>query len=382
MFEDRYNELLGQINDDTVRDLIQANANNVADAREELYELLAQRFSALMEEQKKAQASASSSITGLNLAFQFDRKWSNLARMAELSAELLWLGVLHDYKDKKQARDDLQSPVERESASVEVLRQVVLRSSQLMWLSLEASLHRMRSLSNRLARQIVRTEAGDPTRKTIASEVRHYLSKTRAWDKVLYDLSGTRFFQTGFSDAQRLKTLSKGFGQDSLTDQDIGWVAQAKDAETELRYQYRDELRRENLRAGRRLVALGYWLQKVTAGYGTKPWLFVRTGGIAIAAYTVLFFFNDLWNPGVTSGQYFCPAAHFHADSWQAIIGDFFHYLYLAVTNLSSLGSNEAIAEYCSGLSTQIVLIFAALTGYFLLGLLASLFFQLLTDRG
>lgn len=383
MFEERYNTLLTQINDDAVRDLIQANADNDSNAREDLFALLTKRFNDLMGEQITAQAAASASVTGLNLALRFDGKWSMLAKTAERSAELLWLGVFRDYKDKKEAREDLISPDRaHESASFEVLRQVVLRSSQLMWLSLEASLNRMRSTSNWLARQIERTVAGDPTRKTIATEVRTYLATTRGWDNVLYELSGTRFFQTGFSDAQRLKTLSKGFGQDSLTDQDIGWVAQAKDAETELRYQYRDELRRENLRAGRRIAALGYWLQKVTTGYGTKPWRFVRTGGIAIAVFTVLFFLNDLWNPGIVSGQFFCPAAHFRANTWQDIAGEVVHYVYLAVTNLSSLGSNSLIAEYCDGLSTQVLLIFAALTGYFLLGLLASLFFQLLTERG
>jgi hypothetical protein len=382
VFEERYRALLAEFNDEQVRDLIQANTNNDPDAREDLYNLLDQRYSSLVEEQSKAQASALSSMTELNLAFQFDGKWSILARITELSAELLWLGVFSEYKDKTQARDDMHYREHgHDSPSAEVLRQVVVKSGQLVWLSLEASLNRMRSLSNRMARQIQRTAAGDRTRKTIATEVRKYLARTRAWDKVLHDLSGTHYFQTGFSDAQRLKVLSKRFGQDSLTDQDIGWVAQARDAETELRFQYRDELRRENLRAGQRLVALGYWLQKVTAGYGTKPWLFVRTGGIAILLFTLLFFLNDLWNPGIATGRYFCATAGFQGDSWQAIVREVVHYAYLAVTNLSSLGSNAQVAAYCGGLSTQILLIFAALTGYFLLGLLASLFFQLLTEK-
>ena len=377
-FQQRYRTLIDQITDPQIRTLIDANKDNDASAREDLTERFKKAVNTLLDETDPQRLQAMGGVLST------DAKWSALASQLRLAAELLWLGVFYDYPSDAEARQDIRPSAEHNQVSptVATLRRVVSSSRQLLWQAVEAELHRLRAQHNILADQIEQGARGDPTRKTIAHTIVVYLRTTRAWDNHMYPLTHSRLFQQGFSDAHRLKPLGKRFGSSSITDQDVGWVAQAKDAETELRYQLRDELRRGNARAGKRLSATGYLLQKLTTGYGTKPWLFVRTGLIAILLFTLAFYLNDLFNPGLTlTGPHYCAETNFTGARWWDVPRIIMHYLYLAVTSLSSLGSDSRIAQYCGGVGTQIILILAATTGYFLLALLASLFFQLLTDN-
>jgi hypothetical protein len=114
-------------------------------------------------------------------------------------------------------------------------------------------------------------------------------------------------------------------------------------------------------------------LQKWTTGYGTKPGRFVRTALAVIVAFAVLFFANDYFNPGLRTNARFCPGVNLSSTPWWEIV---IRYLYITVTNLTSLGSNAALAQYCGGAVTEVLLVAASLTGYFFLATLGALLYQ------
>ena len=251
-----------------------------------------------------------------------------------------------------------------------------------MLLRLQASLYGYRTSGNVAGDQL---EAGksskvNPTRGAIRQKVREYMSDIGGWDRELaHATAGAHYFHAGFLDSQRFRTLAKDMG--AYQETEIGWKAQASDARTEMRYQWFESLRRERMRSHKYLAAAGYWLLKVTTGYGTEPAAFIRFAVVTVIGFALAFLVNDALNPGIGTGQYFCSNAQFDVSGWQGAVNEVVHYLYLAVTNLSSLGSNSQLASYCGGLSTRMLLIISSLTGYFLLAMLAALFYQLLTSR-
>ena len=123
----------------------------------------------------------------------------------------------------------------------------------------------------------------------------------------------------------------------------------------------------------------------LTTGFGTRPRRFVVTALCVIGGYWLLFFVNDFFNPGipaVLSGHYFCPAdGSINQPGYIAIPKLIIKYLYLAVTNLSSLGSDSTLAQFCNSSFARVILTSSAVVGYFLLAMLAALLFQIITER-
>ncbi|HEV2237772.1 MAG TPA: hypothetical protein VGR57_14025, partial [Ktedonobacterales bacterium] len=218
----------------------------------------------------------------------------------------------------------------------------------------------------------------NPTRKQIRDIVQQYRKTLKGWDDELRALTGQRFFRIGSLDSQVYRIFVKKFG--TFADEELGWDAQAADARSELRYQLFEEIRRERLRSRRFAAASAFWGLKKTSGYGTQPHLFIRSGLTILGLFTGLFFLNDYLNPGIGSSKHFCTVVTVQFTNWYDWPLNLARYLYVAVTNLSSLGSNSDVAHLCPGTFTQVLLIASALTGYFLLAMLAALFFRLLTE--
>src|SRR5262249_39164888 len=155
--------------------------------------------------------------------------------------------------------------------------QVIFCSWLLMPLQVETALYALRSNSNYQSREGVQTRRehwrrGQATRQQVAQVVNAYQRRVRRWDRELFLVTGRRFFCRQLGDSQRLRALSTEFGPEGLdVHAEAGWVTQATEAGSELRYRALDMHRNESLRAGRPLVALWSFIQKWTTGYGTKP---------------------------------------------------------------------------------------------------------------
>src|SRR5579862_1652930 len=349
-FNDRYDSLLGSINDgqsnigqpgsDTVYTHLRLYKHEI-DERNHVYARLVALFRALKAGQKQQQSMAN-----------LDLKWSTLASDIRIAAECLWLKHLLPYASVQEARQELLgaslwrklwgAAQGEEPAEIAAIRQSVDKSRQLMLLWLEASLFRMRSSSNQVALQLElpKREKENPTRKAIKQEIFDtYLATLRVWDKELQSFTGRSFFQSGSSNAQQLKMLLIEFGPSRLSDYDEGWIAQAADAQAELRYQLREEVRREQWRNNRHISAAGLWLLKITTGYGTRPINFIRTVLIVIGVDAVAFFLNDLFNPSLSSatkGVFFCAETSPHIFFFFFQAEDGIRYVYLATTNITS----------------------------------------------
>jgi hypothetical protein len=334
----------------------------------------------------------------VEVLFEAQRQWGRLVKDIREVAERFWRDYFLDIdfvasrKIGRRLRDrKRKQPSQREGhveavGEIEDLEQLARRARLLLWLGLEASLYRIRSFSNFESREMIAAGVGgeNPTRKEIRGLVREYIQTTRRWDKELKGTVGQAFFRVGFGDAQRLKRLAQQFGPDQVSEDEEGWGAQAVDAQTELRYQLFDEILRERWRAKKVASAISFTILKFTTGYGTRPGYFVGVALAIILVFGLLFFLNDFFNPGIGSNQHFCPGATASVANWYDPILIVLRYLYVAVTNLSTLGSNSQVASYCGGTSTQLLLSVATITGYILLGLLATLafstFFKLLTE--
>jgi len=401
MFNDRYERLLGMVGDEFVREQLliykDPESDEHADARDRLYFHLVERFRTLKRAQKQSQSAHSQ----LSEVMHIMRTWISLANDILYASECLWLGLLLPYTSEQQSRQELRqdsrwlrfgSQSDDEPPDLGALRVATRMSQQLMSLWLEASLYRMRAFSNSTTTATLLPVDGkdNPTRATIQKLFvgkDGYLKTIRTWDIDLNRVSGHLFYKYGPSAIPQFKSILQEFGPQSVGEYDEGWAAQAADAEDELRYQLREEIRREKGHAWRFLPWLGYTALKWTTGYGTRPANFLRTTAYVIPGFALLFFLNDFLNPGplaVVHGAVFCPESRVsvaHWYDWFVVVAQLVvKYLYLAVTNLSSLGSDGKLASYCGGVATQALLICAALTGYFLLALLASLFFKLLSE--
>lgn len=379
-----YARLLADIPDVTARQLLADNRRGEADAKARLYAYLEQRSDELANrylypsrESAQAQVDASEAVDS----------WAEQIEVVRHAAERLWRDdFLTDISAAKagRRRGRILRFWSRPTADRSALEQAVFRSWLLMLLYVEMSLYAMRSNSNYESREGVQTRRGhwkrdQATRQSVAQIVKKYQRRLRRWDWELYRVTGRRFFRRYQADAQRLRAMSKVFGPEGLhrAHEEAGWGTQARDAGNELYYRSLDALRRESFRAGHLFVALWSLIQKWTTGYGTKPTRFARTTLFVIATFSLLFFANDYFNPGVRANARFCPAVNFrHTPPWEIAV----HYLYVAVSNLTSLGTNTALAQYCGGMMTELLLVAATLTGYFLLATLAALFFQQIRD--
>jgi hypothetical protein len=315
-------------------------------------------------------------------AYEATEAWARHTEVVRRTAERLWQDDFLTDASAIRAGRRLGRVLRfwsRSTPARSAIEQVIFCSWLLMLLHVETALYAMRSNSNYQSREGVQTRRerwrrGQATRQQVAQVVKAYQRRLRRWDRELFWLTGRRFFCRQLGNSQRLRALSTEFGPEGLdVHAEAGWVTQATEAGSELRYRALDVHRNESLRAGRPLVALWSFIQKWTTGYGTKPGRFARTALIVIAAFGLLFFANDYFNPGLRSNAHFCPTVRLsHTPPWEIAV----HYLSLTVTNLTSLGSNVGLAPYCGGMVTELLLVAATLTGYFFFATLAALLYQ------
>lgn len=348
--------------------------------------------------------------------------WQRMIKTIQRSAELIWRDFFADFRTGEEARLILQpphrhehrdqdgdggaeSPQDRADGLLQRLEQLTVVAHLLMLFGIEAALYQFRATANARAgmavhmrrrllhrpRNLLRARGAafvgrrkkrrfgyvDTVRGRITYLVTTYQETLATWDEELVRITGRHFFRDQLGDAQRFKSLSKKFGPPGLDTREQGWAVYAADASSELHYLALDARRIEQKHSGRRLAAWASRLQKWTTGYGTKPGRFARTALFLIATFGLLFFANDYFNPGLRANSHFCPTVNFsRTPPWEIAV----HYFYVAVTNLTSLGSNATLAAYCGGMVTELLLVAASLTGYFLLATLAALFFQLIRD--
>lgn len=382
--DELYKRLLDDIPDSEVQQMLSDNRAGMPDAKIRLRIYLEQRISRLANQYlHPVRDSALTSAEEYERAkFDATETWAKQIEVVRRTAERLWRDdFLADTSvdEAGRRRGRVLRFWSRSTPDRSALEQVTFCSWLLMLLHVETALYSMRSNSNYQSREGVQTRRerwwrGQSTRQEVAQVVTAYQRRLRRWDWELFWVTGRRFFRRQLGDSQRLRALSKEFGPDGLdVHAEAGWVTQATEASNELRYRSLDVHRSESLRAGHPFVALWSLIQKSTTGYGTKPSRFVRTALIVIATFGLLFFANDYFNPGLRTDARFCPAVNFsHTPFWEIVV----HYLYITVTNLVSLGSDVALAQFCGGMVTELLLVAASLTGYFFLATLAALFYQ------
>lgn len=317
--------------------------------------------------------------------------WDALAGNIRGSAERIWRDVFLN------SDEDIQHST---------LSNIARISQRLMLLWLEAILYQDRSYDNFEARALVESRAANSysTRRSIHDHVKEYHAITRRWD---YELTaamkkvksksrraasrgkrrdGRRkktYFRSHHLESQQLHRL---IGQFSVANpEELGWDSQAEEAKAELRYQLRDEVRREKLADRHWIAALGLLILKITTGYGTRPIYFAYTALVALLVDSTLFFFNDLFHSQLDPYGAYCTVSQPHIQGWIDVLKmigtTFVHYLYVGTTTLTTLGVDTNFAPYCHGWSSQLLLALSTAFGYFMLGLLGALLYTQLTQR-
>lgn len=371
--------LLTEISDDDTREKLALAKAGSGQAREDLYDRLQER----LDDLKKTSLFLPTEISAP--AYATLDSWADLSTDAKHVAELIWRCEFLSDASRASAAKRLAGPRGRTQdlpASQLRLRQVAGRARSILLLALEVSLYEERAASNNQSRvsagmPIMTKHRPETIRMRVKKWVKEYRVTLSAWDTELRTVTRGHFFQNQYGDSQQLKALSKVFGPSNVDEHEQGWRIYAADAENELRYRYREARRIESFRTGHPFVALWSLIQKVTTGYGTKPSYFARFTLFVIAIFWLLFLANDYFNPDTRANAHFCPAVNFsHTPWWEIAV----HYLYIAVSNMTSLGTNVALAQYCGGMMTELLLVAASLTGYFLLATGAALIFQQIRD--
>lgn len=376
-------EMIGKITDPMVVTYLE-EARHSIDARQEVVEYLRSQFDALKDnELVPPSATPGEPIPDRGVVMlRASNKWNDLANDICIVAERLWRDDFLGDKTNRVARERLrggrgrqegQNPARAELGELELLCQ---NSYRLLQLWLETSLYKIRALSNFQSWGAVLSDRSEDTvERKFATVVHGYLSALRQWGHDLRQATGLQLFSVERRDAELLKALGKEFGR--AQDKETGWKPLASDARSALRFQSFNTRRLERRLSRHYLRAGAYFVYWLTTGYGARPRRFAATGLITIGAFTLAFFANDFFNPGIGSSQHYCAAASMSGVPWYDIL---WHYLYLSVATLTSLGPDSSLAEYCGGTVTQILLVAAALFGYFLLATLAALLVNQLTD--
>ena len=133
-----------------------------------------------------------------------------------------------------------------------------------------------------------------------------------------------------------------------------------------------------NLQARHLMIGSFQWLLEVTTGFGKRPARLVGTGIATVVVFSVSFFLNDWVQSDAKTGLHFCPASGSASLTWWEVI---VKYLYVGISNLSSLGSDSSVAQICDTTILKVLLIGSSIFGYFLLGMLAALVIQVITER-
>lgn len=334
-------------------------------------------------------ASSAVSVTTRDHALDIAREndavqtqWNKLANSILGSAERMWRDLFLDPKNPPHER---------------TLLSIAHVSQQLMLLWLEVALYQDRAYGN-YAGRVLESEQSEQdaddrrrgreqsTRTGIRKHVVAYHEAIKKWEdeltKCMRKPKSGSYFRSHQLESQQFRRLIPQFS--TAKSNELGWTAQATDARAELRYQLRDELRREYRAGGHPFAAFGMYILKITTGYGTRPAFFFRTVGIVFLVDVALFFLNDFFNPGFSptpwSAPHFCATSAPHIQQWTNYWDEFVRYAYIAITHLTSLGLNSSLTSYCGGTFSEIVVVFSTVAGYFMLGLLSAMLYTLLTQ--
>lgn len=312
-------------------------------------------------------------------------EWRNLESDILYTAERLWrdefIGMATQQEAKKyfQGRPFRRRNVELTDGNLLYLETLIRWSRQILLLRIQVSLYRLRASKN-FNPFPLRDDRGN-RKRDMRQQVRHILDDykitLKKWDVEIQKLLGKRFFEQDFGDPEQLKALLALFGPEYTEPEEIGWLPFAEGVREVLRFQYYDFRLRQRRLKRQYFKATGYFLLRITTGYGSDPGLFLGVSLFAFGLFAGLYFLNDYYNDGFASATHTCYMNQTHGLTWwQNII----HYVYIAVTNMTSLGSNASQAAYCGGMGTSVLLVLSSLLGYFLLAMLAALLIQKLTE--
>lgn len=293
--------------------------------------------------------------------------WYDLIENIEAAAEHIWRDEFagddsnQASRARYQGRSHSAGQVRFQQRRLEVL---VAEAHALLILALEARLYRLRMGSNYQFYD-VESDASENTVILLRNVLKGYWRQIRGWDRELRQVTGMRYFQTRQVGAERFKAFSKEFGPERVPAKEIGWLTFAPSAGNELRYQYFDALLRDrSAHPSHWGSALWLLLLKVTMGYGNKPMRFVATTFSVVSLFSVLFFISDRYSNGK------CYVARFTLSS-------IFRHIYVAVTNLTSLGSYPTPC----GPGAHALLISETVIGYFLFAILAALLIESVREK-
>ena len=316
----------------------------------------------------------------------FYEAWNDLANAILIAAERLWRDEFLDNKTDAEVKgrfhgargnQDDQSRAEAEAGHFELLCQ---QSHVLMHLYLHTILCRVRAMQNvHAGGAILRpTKRKQQIEGQLAELIKDYAKTLAKWERQIRHVTKLRFFGLQYGDVQWFRALSKEFGPSSVHVEETGWLTLAADAGDELRYQYLKARVRNNWKTGHIVTASIQWMIGVTTGFGARPSRFVWTTLLAVLVFSASFFFNDWVQVNATTGLHFCPGSGSANLTWWEVI---LKYLYVGISNLSSLGSDASIAQICNTSMSKVLLIGSSVFGYFLLAMLAAIFIQVITER-
>lgn len=364
------------------------NPNERANARRALYDYLRGqldiRRSGYEEKSKRYSGflypTPESSVDERELTFS--TAWTELAHAIFVAADRLWRDdFLRDPSDEA-VKDRFRRQRRRNGAEAEVRRFELIcqQAHTLMHLWLETNLLYMRAMRNvRSGEMILRPrKRKEKIAGRLEGELKTYFRKLADWEQEIREVTGLHFFGLEYGDVQWFRALSKEFGPSSVHVEETGWITLATDASTELRYQYFKARIRENWKTNHRLSAFIQWIFIVTTGFGTRPLRFFVTSILAVAISSASFFLNDWFQADAKTGLHFCPASGSASLSWWEVA---IKYLYIGISNLTSLGSDSSLAQICNTTMSKVLLIGSSVFGYFLLAMLAALIIQLINER-
>ncbi len=368
-----HDTLLEDLYDDQVRQLLRRSRGLDPNAPEDLYEFFLKK----VEEYKVDRLFPSHAVA--MSAAEASNDWGSLQQDIHLAAGRLWRDEFLQDTTDRAAKTRLRDSGGRNSASAaaarpqrERLENLLRQSHLLMLLWVEISLYRLRMISNFRAHQALGGAQTVPGKlqKSVLDLLHAYRQQVDEWDAEIHDVIGHRVFRNQPGDAQRFRAMSKVFDLNGLSlPAELGWAKDASDVSALLRFQYFTELHHErglNPRTWPDWLWMGIF--RVTTGFGMRPRRFVLTTAVTILVFAAAFFISDLNAPAGTN----YPASLSFPAFWSQI-GP---HLYVAVTNLTSLGSDKPP----NGPGAHVLLALSSLTGYFLLATLATLIIKQITE--
>jgi hypothetical protein len=401
----RLSQCLYALNDERADDLLKSSRGNDPNAAGDLYEYFVQQLrdyetSRLFPGQKPEAGSNPKRTLGV-----VQDEWERLQENILGAAERLWRDNFLQDDDPKRAGNDRvaianarrrllgDSRLGKNAAAATIARAEFYRldllarqAHELLLLSLEANFYRQRAISNFVVYSNFggQQDTGEEKRKAITQIYQQrYWSILKRWRSdirlVLGRNARKEFFDAFVGTAARFKTLSEEFGPSGVQNGELGWSTYATVIGNEFRYRYFDELLKEQ-RADPHTFLQALFLTlllKYLAGYALRPGYFAMVVGGFIAAYTLFYYASDAARSNAC--QLATPQYNASLD-WQhpmTILQSLGEHLYIALTNLTSLGANPTPC----GPFAHLLLSTEPLFGYFFLAVLATLLIEFLRER-